>query len=370
MRRQGTDVTGLDRSSIAIEVSRPFDLPALGTEWRALEAQAEGSFFQSWSWLGCLAAERFDRPILLRAQHQGRTIGLALFNQAGTRLALAESADPVRDAPFIEHNGPLLAADAPASLAEIMLQRARRIPGVRRLVLSGVSPALPPLARGTILRWQERTAPFVDLALVRKRGGDPLAILSGNTRTQIRRSLRLYAEDGVLVLARASAVAEALLWFEHLVTLHQESWRRRGRAGAFATPFMRRFHRTLITDLVGRGEIDMLRLAAADTVIGYLYNFRHRGRVHAYQSGFRHDPDEPRHKPGLCCHILAISRAVREGDQVYDFLAGADRYKQSLAGGSAAQMAWAEIVPAWSFPGILARTRDAVRRLRPGERHS
>ena len=50
------------------------------------------------------------------------------------------------------------------------------------------------------------------------------------------------------------------------------------------------------------------RLRAGGRELGYLYNFAHRGIVHAYRSGFRHDPD-PRLKPGLVGHSLAVERS-------------------------------------------------------------
>jgi len=70
------------------------------------------------------------------------------------------------------------------------------------------------------------------------------------------------------------------------------------------------------------GEIDLLRIAAGDQTIGFLYNFRFRNRVYAYQSGFDYSVSHPHQKPGLTCHHLAIEMYRRQGLEVYDFLAG------------------------------------------------
>src|SRR5258705_244784 len=53
---------------LRITLSVPEDLAGLGARWRTLEAAADGSFFQSWSWVGCLAAARFSTPVLLAAE--------------------------------------------------------------------------------------------------------------------------------------------------------------------------------------------------------------------------------------------------------------------------------------------------------------
>jgi len=62
--------------------------PEVREVWRTLEPACDSlSFFQSWSWAGCLAAERFANPVLLRLAGQGGDPrGLALFNLRAGRL--------------------------------------------------------------------------------------------------------------------------------------------------------------------------------------------------------------------------------------------------------------------------------------------
>jgi CelD/BcsL family acetyltransferase involved in cellulose biosynthesis len=323
----------------------------LGEQWRALEADCpEAGFFQSWSWVGCLAEERYPNPVLFLAEEAGQTIGLALFNRHRGRLCLAENGAAMLDAPFIEHNGPL-ARDA--RVAAALLRAAWQVPGMARLRLNGVAPVLAEAAGGVMLRAQERLAPFVDLAALRRDERDFLASRSANTRQQIRRSLRFYAEPR---LEAAADTAQALLWFDGLVAQHSASWQARGKPGAFASPFMLRFHLALIARAMPRGEVEMLRLCGAQGIIGHLYNFRHRGRVSAYQSGFPLEGAGNQGKPGLTSHMMAIERALMAGDAVYDFLGGADRYKLSLANGTV-PLLWAELVRPWSLLGMAARLR-------------
>src|SRR6188472_920095 len=104
-------------TSVRITVSEVREWVAVEAAWRTLETQTQPSFFQSWTWVGCLADERFPEPILLRAERDGRTVGLALLNRVrgwfGTeRLLLNESGNPALDSVYVEHNGVLLARDA------------------------------------------------------------------------------------------------------------------------------------------------------------------------------------------------------------------------------------------------------------------
>ena len=175
---------------------------------------------------------------------------------------------------------------------------------------------------------QRKAAPFVDLASLGD--DDYLRRLGANTRQQIRRSRRLYGEVSTEIADGAEAAAR--IWRE-LEALHQVTWRRRGKPGAFARDFFRAFHERLITERLQRGEIQLLRVAAEGGTIGCLYNFVYRGRVYAYQSGLAYGTDN-RLKPGLVAHHEAIEASRRAGRRIYDFLAGGDRYKRSLATGS------------------------------------
>ncbi len=356
--RGGRRTGGSRRKRVTLTVEAvPFPgFAALGVLWRDLEARADPQFFQSWTWMGCLAEERFRAPVLLRATAaDGRLAGLALFNRRYDALWLGASGDAALDAPYVEHNAPLMAAGAdPAPL----IAAAWRVPGVRRLGLPGVPASLAATAGAVVWREQSEPAPWLDLDAVRAAGGDYLATRSANTRQQLRRSLRQHPG---LVLETASGTAQALDWLDALITLHQADWQRRGKPGAFAPPFMRRFHAELIARALPCGEVELLRAVSGGRPIGYLYNFRLGGRVSAYQSGLDQSSAGAQDRPGLVLHLLAIQRALEQGMRSYDFLAGAARYKTSLANAEA-RLVWTERVHPWSLGGITARLRAMVRR--------
>jgi len=347
-----------------IEIAGFRDFGSLEQAWRALEADAAPfSFFQSWTWVGCLAEERFPDPVIVRATEAGRIVGLALFNRRGASLHLGESGEAGRDCIYVEHNGPLVAAGAAADLPGLMLRAAWSVPGIGRVVLSGVPPALLAAAGGIGARERQDAAPFVDLAAIGPGEKGLLAALSANTRAQVRRSMRHFEAMGTLALLRPGSEAEEAAWFAELASLHAARWQRSGLGGAFAEPFMGRFHGALLPRARGRGEADLWRIAAGAETLGYLYNFRHRGAAYAYQSGLREFPGTAQARPGLVGHWLAIAEAKATGLGRYDFLAGPARYKLSLATASA-PLAWGERVPAASAAGVMALGRGLARRLR------
>jgi CelD/BcsL family acetyltransferase involved in cellulose biosynthesis len=335
-----------------ISLRETVDLVALAERWQALQARADASFFQSWTWVGCLAAERYRRAVVLEATWNGRPVALALFNRPGQgTLFLTESGQPDLDAVCIEHNG-ILVECGREDLIAACLATVRR--STRRVVLSGVNSAHM-RAAGAVLVRQARRAPWVDFSLLR--GASFLDTLTANTRYQLSRSARCYRETGPLSVRRASSVDEALGFLDALAALHQTAWTSRGKAGAFANPHFVRFHRALIARGLPRGEIDLLRITAGSQIIGYLYNFRFGGRVSAYQGGFDYAAAGRHQKPGLTCHHLAIETALAEGATGYDFLAGDARYKTSLANAETV-LHWVEVVPRWSPRALIHRAND------------
>ena len=346
-------------------------LSILEARWRELAKASGGSYFQDWGWVGCMAAERYPDPILIEMHQDETLVAFALFNGAtsrrdGTSLHLQESIDPLLASIFVEHNGPLVAIADPvlrqAVLADLFTTAMRgpidSLPAPRRLVLSGVGPDCADavvMTGGLVHEKSRRMAPFSDLrSLDRERPF--VEFLSRNTRHQLRRSNRLYAAQGELVIRRADSVDEGVTYLAQMIELHDVTWKARGKKGAFATSLVRRFYHELIETGIPRGEVDLLRIKAGPSVIGYLMNFNHHGVVSAYQSGFDYAAATPQQKPGLTSHYLAIESYRARDVAIYDFLAGADRYKLSLAN-SHRWLHWLSAAPAWHPYSVGTRLR-------------
>ncbi len=320
-------------------------LPELEREWRQLEAAGNPSFFTSWYWIGTLlsAVPPASRPKLLRGTAHGRTVSLALLGANETRrrrglvrsrgLYLNQTGDPRFDSLTIEHNGMLAAAECELGVwDELIGWFASLREKADELHVGGSPRRLPEPA---LSRWglgcHETSIPSysIDLCQLEDSDGELYPVLSANARQQLRRTLRYFERLGALRLAEATSVADALAFFNALKELHCASWERRGRSHSFSGGFFEPFHRLLIERSFAEGGTQLLRACAGDRVLGYLYNFRLGNRVYAYQSGF--DDADPRERPGMATHFLAIRHAFRSGARVYDFMAGHNRLKESFA---------------------------------------
>jgi CelD/BcsL family acetyltransferase involved in cellulose biosynthesis len=336
------------------------------------------SFFTSWSWIGCWLRQlpQNVEPLVLRVLDADETIGLAVFCGSVQRrhrffvsrsLHLHQTGDSDLDAIMIEHNGFVVDRErAHAINRAIIAWLAAERPEWDEICIGGVSSANDAnWLKGHQGLWHavidQKHGAFVDLNSIRSSGKSYLDHLSSNTRQQVRRSFRWYEQSsGRCEVQLARDRDEALRFYSDLKALHQAYWQSKGEPGAFANPFLDRFHESLIRDRFASGEVQLLHVTSGERTVGCLYNFDFAGRVMNYQSGFRYEND-PKCKPGLVCHALAIEHNLALGRGVYDFLAGDDRYKQSL-GTHTASFEWHVL----QRPRLRFRVENALKAAKRG----
>lgn len=354
-----------------IEINRLASPAALQPVWCALEARSEAPFFLSWNWIGTWLEATGVLPHVVTARRDGAVVALALVQESRRRrfgviparvASLHETGDARLDSIYIEYNGALRAPGETEAVFGAMLQAlTAKVPAWDELRLSAIAAHAAQSAAATGWMVEQRAASrcfAVDLAALRARGRDYVDSLGANTRQQLRRTRRLYDARGPLELTPAQSLAEAKMFLAELKALHQHAWRRRGQAGAFATPFFARFHDRLLELLWPQGAVELLKVAAGTHVIGYLYNFIHRGSVLNYQSGFA-AVDDNKLKPGLLSHALCVERHLSGTAMRYDLMAGEARYKQNLAAPHDS-LVWLTL----RRPTVLARAEQAARRLK------
>jgi len=317
---------------------------ALEPVWRDLESRSDCSFFLSWDWIGCWLDEIDARPILVEGRAGDAVVVLGVFCPGAARpfairsVRLQETGQAEADSLYIEYNG-LLIDRRWAGIGERLCIEALLAEGARRgragwdRIVIGAAAEPVVAALRDVQPKPRLEAPIqtshVDLAAIRAAGGDYLAAISANTRYQIRRARRLYEARGPLTLDVARDGEEAQAYFDALRVLHQATWTARGRPGAFASPFFVRFHRHLIASGLPNDAVELVRISAGGAPVAYLYNFLYRGTVYYYASGIAYEPDN-KARPGLLSHAMCIAHHLARGDDCYDFMAGAARYKESL----------------------------------------
>jgi len=244
--------------------------------------------------------------------------------------------------------------------------------GWDELVLNAMcsSPSLDallrvPLGRHSLTR-TEVPSYFVDLRAIGAQADGYLQTLSRNTREQVRRSRRTLEESGRIEVRPALTLARSREALDALVGLHTASWNARGKPGVFVSPLFRDFHERLIRRSLPSGQVQLLEVVSGEATLGVLYNFAYGGASLFYQSGLRLDPDK-RVKIGLVAHAAAVEHCRAAGLARYEFLAGDDQYKKSLATASR-PMTWLVLQKRTAKLETLNQLRKVKRALR-GQRH-
>lgn len=338
------------------------DLPSRGELerfWTDLQTRCDHSFYLSWGWLGSwlhtLPPEIV--PQLLQVHFEERVVGAALAVRRRTvrgkvissrGLYLQETGHPTCDDIVIEHNGLLAERQLETPVWHAIFEYLAEEQGQwDELFASGIdddnplasliySDVAPPNSYWKMER--EKACHFADLAVLQQQKQEYLSTLSANTRSQVRRAMKLYAEQGALHIEEASDLPTAMQFFDEMKVAHTKYWQSQGSPGAFTSEFCDQLHRNIINERFPHGEVQLLKVRAGENVFGYLYNFVYQGRVLSYQSGFHYD-ENPKLKPGLVSHALAIEHCVARGHQIYDFLAGDSQYKRMLSH-SSKKMRW------------------------------
>ena len=342
---------------ILVSLDKLPPLPELAACWRELETRAQASFFLTWSWIGVWLQSLGDhahRARLLCARQEGQLVGLAIVFDAPIRRRLLpmgraayinETGVAAFDALTIEHNGLLLdTANASAAQKAMLGHMCEAGSSWREVNLRyadcDVSETTGGRADGLQRSGLVHECRTVKLGSVRERGGDFVGLLGAGRRAHVRRCMRAYAAIGPLQLTQARDVPTALEFLGRLLVLHSRRWTERGEISEFVSPFCRAFHQRIVTDALPRGEVQILRISAGEKELGYLYSFVHKGRVCFYQSGYDYKLLDRKYSPGLVTLVLAIEHNAALGMEVFDFLAGNQAYKTSLATDSEVMTSW------------------------------
>lgn len=325
----------LSPSSVGVTRMPLIEALALGPAvWEPLEASATApSPFMSWAWYRAWAD---SAPVA----DVGASEALVFRNAAGVVEALL----PVllRRVPF--HRVPVTAltwaagdVGCPDHLDLLSMPGARvadfaaclEVLPWQLLTLNNLAPeaaAIPRVceaftARGYEVRRQKLwVCPYLELC---DDWEQYLGTLTPTRRQTLRRKERQLQRQHEMRITDydGDRVDEGLA---RLLSLHERRWE--GEGGAFQDPGVRRLHHRFAAELAARRRLWLATLDIAGEAVAAWYGFTWRDTVYFYQSG--RDPHWERQSVGLVLMATMIRRAIERGYRRFDFLRGADPYKQ------------------------------------------
>lgn len=316
-------------------------------EWRKLQKNSKYSYFQSWGWIETwldLIAIKLQ-PIIIRVWCEGRLVGMGLFvtKDIKRRVVFQVRTMYLNESPFdgknmiTEYNG-LLAARGHANevYSEVLAYLLYTFKEHDEFCFG----ALPEtsacyiadeivIKNARCLVNEQSVSRYIKLSELQSGIDNYLATLSRNRRGQIRRSMRLYDNEGSLQIKKAESVEQAQTYMDRLKVLHTDYWCSKGKGGSFTEPLWEKFHRRLIQRRFERGEIQFLKVSNHHGEIAYIYNFVLNKHVYVVQTGLVRTIDK-RLMPGYVAHSMAIAYNRAKGMHIYDLMYGDALYKRIL----------------------------------------
>jgi CelD/BcsL family acetyltransferase involved in cellulose biosynthesis len=350
---------------IEIDLS-PADSTAF-SQWAALEQQldrvplaASSAWTETWlRHYGDLVTAR-----VAVARSAGRVCGMCLMTDARSQRAgpfrlrtrhLGTAGEPQADSVCVEYNSVLAAPEQQVQVTQAVWQSLQQDAGWDELRLDGFDEQTCIAEIGDAsIQWERRVSRYFDLDAAREGESGILERLGGNTRSQLRRTLKKY---GSLDVQWATSLNDADDILGELVELHQARWQAVGQPGAFASRRFLDFQRDLLARLVPDERVVLVRVRHDGETVGCLMLLNDRGRLLDYLSGFADFQRKP--SPGIVSHYLCMEEALRRGFSAYDFLVGDKRHKENLSTHTN-QLVWGVL----RRPSFRNRTIQALRRVR------
>jgi CelD/BcsL family acetyltransferase involved in cellulose biosynthesis len=327
-------------SSAGVDLQVHGELADVEQEWRAFEAHAERTAFQSFAWLAKwqrhIGSRTGAQPVIVfgRDQH-----GNLLFI-----LPLAiEKRGPLRCLTWLgsdlcDYNAPLLAEHFSETLSRpefVRLWRGilKRLRSDRRFRFDLVDLQKLPESVG------KQRNPFLRLKVRRNPSSAYLANLpsdwegfygekrSGSTRKRERRQLRQLAELGEVRFDEPLKADEIAYTLEMLIAQKSRAFARMGAENIFGRPGYRDFFLDLATDLNVRALTHMSRFDVGTVTAATSLGLRFRDSYYLVLSSYL-DGELSRFGPGRAHLHELLRHAIEQGFQKFDFTIGDEPYKR------------------------------------------
>ncbi len=314
--------------------------------WVSLEQKSEASFFLSWMWIGTWLDSFVNQFHVIEAHIAGETVGLGIVVSEPCKFGLDtlkakhylhRTGIASEDQIWIEYNDFLISSQRNEEIRSAMFSSVTCWMKKYDAFIVGASQSnlfTASVANGLYQReiWRA-TSYYVELYDYLGSPDLLLKSLSRNARYQIKRSLRKYEEIGLVTVETMATREDALELLNLAGPYHKSRWGDGESGSGFENDKFIRFHTQLIHRAFLNGHIQLHHVKAGSDTIAIVYNFKYRNKVYFYLCAlnYSHTNSSSHYKPGLVSHYLLIEKAINEGVDIYDFMGGDARYKQTFA---------------------------------------
>lgn len=149
--------------------------------------------------------------------------------------------------------------------------------------------------------------------------------LSPKKRKYIRYNLNRLRASFDVKLVDYSQPQQCAEGMKYLVELHKKRREGIGSYSSFSDPKVLSFHLDMATRFSKKNWLSLNVLNLSGKPVAVEYGFKYRSEYYAYMAGF--DPDYSQYNVGNMLFVDIITQLIQEGLTNYDFLRGAEPYK-------------------------------------------
>ncbi len=319
-------------------------LDALRDEWAEFHSRANGTVFQTFSWLSNwwkVYGPRGERLNIITVRIGGRLAGVLPLYLDRTGLP-GMSLSRLRMIGIYETYGEYTLMVDPSAVGPCVkaiaaeLARSLRDPSCDLLSIFRFPPDSGPMTSLIQeLKALGLSARFIPVVIPRVLMNLPgswdeyLASLSSNEREAIRRKTKALQKRGANFEVVESPSEQA---FDDYARLHMESWNPRGVPGYFASKDFTAFTRAVTLEMMGSGRGRLYFLVKDGVRFAAVHAYFVNGQCCFYLSGLDRRHELANMSPGKVLLARVIKDAIEMGYSVFDFQGGNEGYKIRLGG--------------------------------------
>ena len=330
-------VSALKAGRLNVELSLHHDLAPIEADWRAFEADADCTVFQTFDWLSTwfrnIGVHEAGKPAIVIGRHEGTILFLMPF-------ALERSAG-IRKITWLgsflcNYNGPVLARDfsqrvSPPQFAQVWQD-------IQSLLLQQIGHDIVDLEKMPTTIGEQanpfcamRVTPHVSDAYLTALGGDWEAYYaakrSASTRKTDRKKRKRLADHGETRFITASSRDDVVRNVDALIDEKRQSYAKLGVANMFKRPGYRDFFLDLATGAQSSRLTHVSRVDVGEKIAAANFGLMYRGRYYYILAGY--DDGELAHfGPGAVQLRDVMRYAAEHNCPLFDFTIGDEPYKR------------------------------------------
>jgi CelD/BcsL family acetyltransferase involved in cellulose biosynthesis len=311
-----------------LEINTLKDFLSLKERWNRALDKKDHSIFQTWDWLS-LCWKHFGsnkQLMLLLAMEKDEIIGIApLMYSVHSMFGVKRAKIEFMDGGLSDYNDFVLIEKEEECL-DLFLKYLTKVSRAWDCIeLSDIpenSVTIPYLKSTAKNLRIQHVCPYIKLP---KSYDEYFNSLKYKQRKDIRRTLRRLEEKYSVEFSCYSGECSIEEGINIFFDLHQKRWISQGQAGVFSSEQVRRFHTDIAKTFFDKGWLGLYCLKVSGRPVAAIYGFRYRSKYCAYLTGF--DPKYFSYNVGSLLFAYAIADCIRQGLTEFDFLRGAEEYK-------------------------------------------